>query len=152
MSTSPRIPPSSVFKVEADDIEVILYLCHTGFVADRPPKTEVIATDEFVSWWNALPEKEHDAVRDSVDLLEQFGINLPFPHSSAIEGTKFRELRRKSGKHQLRSVYIFDQFRQAVLLLGGDKLGIKKALFYPKIIDQAERIWKQYLQEQKGTS
>jgi len=56
------------------------------------------------------------------------------------------------GSTLLRSVYIFDQFRQAVLLLGGDKLGIKKALFYPKIIDQAERIWKQYLQEQKGTS
>jgi hypothetical protein len=38
-----------------------------------------------------------------------------------------------------------------VLLLGGDKLGIKKEVFYSKIIDRAERIWKQYLQEQKGT-
>ena len=138
-------------EAESDDIEVISHSCHSWVVAGEPPKTEVIATDEFVSWWNALPEKEHDAVRDAVELLEQFGINLPFPHSSAIEGTKFRELRRKSGKHQLRSIYILDRFRQAVLLLGGDKLGIEKEVFYSKIIDRAERIWKQYLQEQKGT-
>ena len=110
----------------------------------------MIATDEFVSWWNTLPEREHDAVRDTVELLEQFGIKLPFPYSSGIEGTKFRELRRKSGKHQFRVIYVFDELRQVVLLVGGDKLGVKKEVFYPSIIDRAERIWNQYIQEQKG--
>jgi hypothetical protein len=115
-------------------------------------KTEVIATDEFVAWWNALPEREHDAVRDAVDLLEEFGVNLPFPHSSALGGARhaFRELRRKSGKHQLRIAYIFDEVRQAVLLIGGDKLGARKEIFYPALIRRATSVWKQYLEEQEG--
>lgn len=113
---------------------------------------EVVATDEFVEWWDALPEREHDAVRDAVNLLEQFGMGLPFPHSSKLAGTALalRELRRKSGKHQLRVLYIFDPARRAVVLIGGDKLGANQKLFYRSIIARAEAIWTQYLKEQKG--
>jgi len=110
----------------------------------------VIATDEFVTWWNGLPEKQHDAVRVAIDLLEQFGIDLPFPHSSAIEGSKhaLRELRRRSGKHQLRVFYVFDRTREAIVLIGGDKLGAGNRLFYQRMVPVAEGIWEQYLREQ----
>jgi len=111
---------------------------------------EVIATDEFVTWWEGLPEKQHDAVRIAIDLLEQFGIALPFPHSSAIEGSKhaLRELRRKSGRHQLRVFYVFDRTREAIVLIGGDKLGVGNRL-YDKLVPAAEGIWEQYLREQR---
>ena len=110
----------------------------------------VIATDEFVAWWEGLPEKQHDAVRVAIDLLEQFGIALPFPHSSAIEGSRYalRELRRKSGKHQLRVFYVFDHTREAIVLIGGDKLGAGNRVFYDKMVPAAENIWEQYLREQ----
>jgi hypothetical protein len=110
----------------------------------------VVATDEFVAWWERLPEKQHDAVRVAIDLLEQFGIALPFPHSSAIEGSRhaLRELRRKSGKHQLRVFYVFDHTREAIVLIGGDKLGVGNRIFYDKMVPAAENIWEQYLREQ----
>jgi hypothetical protein len=120
--------------------------------ASAQDSIEIVATDDFVRWWQALPEREHDAVYDAVSLLEQFGTQLPFPHSSAIAGTALplRELRRKSGKHQLRVIYIFDRARQAVLLIGGDKLGTNQKLFYKNITAKAEAIWAQYLAEQKA--
>jgi hypothetical protein len=121
-------------------------------LGDPQGSIEIVATDDFVRWWQALPEREHDAVYDAVSLLEQFGTGLPFPHSSALESTSLplRELRRKSGKHQLRVIYIFDHVRQAVLLIGGDKLGTNQKLFYKSIIARAETIWAQYLAEQEA--
>jgi hypothetical protein len=117
-----------------------------------PPASpcEVVATDDFVEWWEALPEKQHDAVRVAVDLLEQFGTDLPFPHSSAIAGSKYamRELRRKSGKHQLRVFYVFDETREAVVLVGGDKLGVGNKVFYETMTPLAESVWERYLKEQ----
>lgn len=113
---------------------------------------EVIATDEFVEWWDGLGTREHDAVRDAVELLERFGIGLPFPHSSKVAGSTLalRELRRKSAKHQLRVLYIFDPMRQAVLLVGGDKLGANQRLFYKALIAKAEALWAEYVKEQEG--
>ena len=118
----------------------------------QPRSVEVVTTDEFVAWWDALPERQHDAVRDSVNLLEQFGTDLAFPYSSDVKGCNFRELRRKSGKHQLRVLYIFDHARQAVVLIGGDKLGVNEKLFYESIIARSETIWAQYLVEHEKES
>jgi hypothetical protein len=58
------------------------------------------------------------------------------------------ELRRKSGKHQLRAFYVFDETREAVVLIGGDKLGVGNKAFYGAMIPLAEKIWEQYLREQ----
>jgi len=44
-------------------------------------------------------------------------------------------------------IYIFDRARQAVLLIGGDKLGTNQKLFYKNITARAEAIWAEYLAE-----
>lgn len=82
-----------------------------------------------------------------VDLLEQLGVALPHPYSSAIKGTRyaFRELR--ASNPPLRIFYAFDPKRDAVLLIGGDKTGNPR--FYDEMVAKAERIWEQYLSEQK---
>ena len=86
---------------------------------------EVITTDEFSDWYQALEWNDADAVTRVVGLLEQQGVALGFPHSSAIVGSKIamRELRVQSRGRPLRVFYVFDPKRQAVLLLGGDKTG-----------------------------
>jgi hypothetical protein len=110
---------------------------------------EVIATDEFVEWYMGLPEKEHDGIYEVVSLLEKRGVALPFPYSSEIKGSRFplRELRRKSGRHQLRVLYAFDPRRDAVLLIEGDKTGDDR--FYETHVPRAERVWERYLADQR---
>jgi hypothetical protein len=50
-------------------------------------------TDEFGQWWNKLSEAEQESVAASVGLLEQFGPQLPFPHSSGLERSKHGHMR-----------------------------------------------------------
>jgi hypothetical protein len=111
---------------------------------------EVIATDEFVDWYSGLTEPDAEAVTRSVDLLQAVGTALPYPHSSAVRGSRYalRELRVQSGGRPLRVLYVFDPQRQAVLLIGGDKTGDN--LFYERMVPQADRIYEQYLHEQGG--
>ena len=42
---------------------------------------EVEYTDEFGQWWQALSEDQQDAVATRVELLMEYGPNLPFPYS-----------------------------------------------------------------------
>src|ERR1700730_10010881 len=109
--------------------------------------TEVIFTDEFGAWFYGLSEGEQDRIYCSVGLLEERGVGLGSPYSSAIEGASFalRELRTQASGDPLRTLYAFDPARQAVLLIGGDKTGDER--FYDRMIPIAERIWNEYLEE-----
>ncbi len=111
---------------------------------------EVIATDEFLGWFEGLGRLDKEAVERTVKLLEMAGVTLGFPHASAIKGSTdaLRELRVKSSSHVLRIIYAFDPRRDAVLIIGGDKTGDGR--FYERILPWAERIWKTYLAEQKA--
>ena len=85
-----------------------------------------------------------------VDVLEQLGVAVPFPYSSALLGSEraLRELRIQSKGKPLRIAYAFDPERQAVVLLGADKTGDKR--FYEWFIPEAERLWKRYLAEMEA--
>jgi hypothetical protein len=108
---------------------------------------EVVATDEFVTWYEELDDPGADDVDVAVALLESRGVSLGYPRSSEIKGASFalRELRIQSNGRPLRVFYAFDPRRQAVLLIGGDKTG--DARFYDRMIPVADRIWKEYLRE-----
>ncbi len=86
---------------------------------------EVEFTDEFGEWFDALSEDEQDSVAYSVQLLEQLGPTLPFPHSSAVVGSRYalRELRVQHRGSPMRVFYGFDPSRSAILLCGGSKRG-----------------------------
>ena len=109
---------------------------------------EVATTDEFVQWYDGLGQSEIEAVTLSVEILQQMGVALGYPRSSAIKGSRYpiRELRFQAGGAVLRVFYAFDPRRQAVLLIGGDKTGDER--FYETYVPRAERIWEQYLAEQ----
>ncbi len=110
---------------------------------------EVVGTDEFAEWFNALDDGDKDDVARIVDMLEDMGVTLPFPYSSAIEGSRYplRELRIKASGKQFRVFYAFDPERQAALLIGGNKTGNDR--FYETFIPKAERIWEEYLRERE---
>jgi hypothetical protein len=105
-------------------------------------------TDEFGAWYEQLPAEAQDAIDRKVGLLEARGPELPFPHSSGIEGSRhrhMRELRAQSGGRPIRVFYAFDPRRAAILLIGGDKTGDER--FYATMIPVADRLYDDYIKE-----
>jgi hypothetical protein len=86
-----------------------------------------------------------------VELLEEHGPNLGYPYSSDIKDSRhgnMRELRVKSKGRPLRVFYAFDPRRCAILLIGGDKTGLKR--FYEQMIPVADRLYDAHLREIGG--
>lgn len=54
---------------------------------------------------SALPSREYRAMQNALDKLEVHGDQLPFPHSSAVQGTGLRELRPRRGDSPYRAFY-----------------------------------------------
>ncbi|MCL2411557.1 MAG: type II toxin-antitoxin system RelE/ParE family toxin [Treponema sp.] len=109
---------------------------------------EVEFTNEFYDWWETLDEAEQDAVDRSVGLLEEKGTSLPFPYSSNVRQSKhgsMRELRSQCKGKPLRTFYVFDPRRTAILLIGGDKTGNDD--FYNEMVPKADKIYDEYLKE-----
>lgn len=109
---------------------------------------EVEFTDEFGQWWKSLSEGQQDDVAYSVSLLAELGPTLGFPHSSKVTTSRhagMRELRTQSGGRPLRTLYIFDPSRTAILLIGGDKTGNDR--WYEQFVPVADRIYQEYLDE-----
>jgi hypothetical protein len=108
---------------------------------------EVVVTDAFREWYEDLDMDEQGPIDAVVALLEECGVALGFPYTSAIEGTQYplRELRIQAKGRPFRILYAFDLLRQAVLLIGGDKTGRDR--FYEEFVPQAEAIWRQYLRD-----
>jgi hypothetical protein len=109
---------------------------------------DVEYTDEFEDWWEALSESEQEDISASVQLLEERGSNLGFPHSSGISGSKhshMRELRTQHNGNPYRTLYAFDPRRNAILLIGGDKTGNDR--WYETHIAIADRIYDEHLQQ-----
>ena len=111
-------------------------------------ETEVIITNEFVTWFHSLTIPEQDAIIRIVTLLEDHGIALTSPYTSAIKGSKLplRELRVQHMGEPYRIFYIFDPARRAVLLVGGNKVGVGNHWYRPAI-RQAEKLYAIYLIE-----
>ncbi len=103
-------------------------------------------TDEFEYWWNQLTEVEQIDIAAVVDLLEQLGPDLRFPHSSGIKAAHYshmRELRIQHRGNPYRILYAFDPRRTAILLLGENKAG--KAHWYERMISKADKLYAEHL-------
>jgi hypothetical protein len=122
------------------------YLVDTiSTLADTRRVVEIVVTDEFKDWYEALSIDEQEPVFRVVTLLEELGTKLGYPYSSAIRGSAYplRELRVQHRGRPYRVFYAFDPERQAVLLLGGDKSG--KDRFYEEYVPKTEALWERYL-------
>ena len=109
---------------------------------------EVEYTDEFGQWWQELSENQQDSVAASVELLMEYGPNLPYPYSSNISGSRhgvMRELRVQSGGRPIRVFYAFDPRRTSILLIGGDKTGNDR--FYEQYVPLADDLYDEHLDE-----
>ena len=95
-----------------------------------------------------LVESQQDSVSNKVEMLIEFGPNLPYPHLSSIIGSRhgrMRELRIQSRGRPIRVFYAFDPTRSAILLIGGDKTG--NTHFYREYVPIADRLYDEHLEE-----
>jgi len=108
---------------------------------------DVEVSDAFATWFEALNEKEQDAVARVVNLLAEFGPDLPFPYSSGIVGARYkmRELRVQCAGQPYRVLYAFDPRRCAMLLIGGNKTGNDR--WYEEHVPQAETLYEAHLRQ-----
>jgi len=107
---------------------------------------EVEFTDEFEHWWKTLNENEQVQLMASVDLLQQFGPALSRPYADTVRGSRYanmKELRTQCDGRPLRTLFVFDPRRCAILLIGGDKTGDSR--FYEKYIPIADRLYSEHL-------
>ena len=59
---------------------------------------DIEVTDEFKAWWTGLTEGEQNEITAAVELPEEQGTGLQFPHSSNIRESRhshMRELRKQ---------------------------------------------------------
>jgi hypothetical protein len=113
-------------------------------------EAEIEFTEEFETWWDGLTADEQDSVRDSVALLREKGITLPFPHSSGIETSRHHQMRELRIQHEgrpYRVLYAFDPRRTAMLLIGGEKTGNDR--WYEIFVPIADKIYDGHLAELK---
>jgi hypothetical protein len=109
---------------------------------------EVEYTDEFGTWWSGLTQEEQVSLTASVQLLEERGPNLGFPHSSGISSSKhthMRELRTQHNGSPYRALYAFDPRRNALLLIGGDKTGNDR--WYEVHVPLGDRLYDEHLNQ-----
>lgn len=107
---------------------------------------EIEYTDEFEQWWETLSIDEQISITASVELLENFGTNLKFPHSSGINGSKHDRMRELRTQHQgrpYRTLYAFDPRRTAILLIAGDKTGNDR--WYDINVSIADKLYDEHL-------
>lgn len=103
---------------------------------------ETVFTDTTSDW--LLTEKED--VRESIiaylNVLEEKGPNLGRPYADTLEGSKYpnlKELRVQHNGEPYRLFYIFNKYREAVILCGASKKGLNEKDFYKKMIKIAEK-------------
>jgi hypothetical protein len=109
----------------------------------------IIFTDAYEAWFDHLLEKEKIAIATDLQVLAQMGPSLGRPYVDQVKGSRFsnmKELRTKVSGHVYRSLFVFDIYRQAVILNGGDKKGKDQARSYKRLVAEADELFAEYLQ------
>ena len=114
---------------------------------------EVRVTDEWLTWFRTVDRDSQALIVDAVDRLADAGPNLGRPLVDRLKGARvhnLKELRPGSrGRSEIRILFVFDPWRSAILLVGGDKSGDWQG-WYRRTIPEAERLYELYLTERRN--
>lgn len=108
----------------------------------------VILQDDFDHELGLLAEDLQDEVLAHANLLAEFGPNLGRPTVDTLKASRhsnMKELRFDWNGGVWRVVFAFDPNRQAILLVGGDKVGADQRRFYKRLIAIADDRYDEHL-------
>lgn len=114
------------------------------------PMWEIQRTDEIAEWIKSLDEDAREAILKNLIILQEIGPNLGRPYVDTIKQSRhqnMKELRVQNKMRLYRIFFVFDSDRQALLLIGGNKRGVKN--FYEKMIPLADDLFDKILRSRK---
>lgn len=113
---------------------------------------EILITDECLAWFQTVDLSSQALITDAIDRLAASGPSLGRPLVDRIKGSGLHNLKElrpaSSGRSEVRILFVFDPWRSAILLVGGDKSG-RWTQWYGTAIPQAERLYEEYLEERR---
>ena len=115
----------------------------------------VIFHDAFDAEFSAFPRDVQTALLAKAQLLEAFGLQLGRPHVDTMKDPKHANTKKSrfdAADGVWRAAFAFDVFRQAVVLVAGDKSGGGEKRFYRTLIASADRRIDEHLARPKKES
>src|SRR5208282_6725201 len=85
----------------------------------------------------------------SIESLREFGPALGRPDVDTLNDSRYanmKELRFRADGGVWRVAFAFDPRRNAILLVAGDKSGVNEKKFYRRLIDKADKRYKEHLE------
>ena len=96
-----------------------------------------------------LPRAVRIELVASIALLREFGPALGRPDVDTLKDSKYanmKELRFRADGGVWRVAFAFNPRRNAILLVAGDKSGVSETTFYRRLIDKADRRYREHLE------
>jgi len=104
---------------------------------------------KFKTEFDELSEAVQDELFAMLIPLRKHGPILGRPDVDTLKDSKFtnmKELRFKADDGVWRVAFAFDPKRNAILLVAGDKSGGSEKMFYRRLIEKADKRYKEHLE------
>lgn len=108
----------------------------------------VLLEPRFEIEFDELDEGVQDALAMRVEQLAEFGPTLGRPAVDTLNGSAYpnmKELRFQANDGVWRVAFAFDPVRRAVLLVAGNKAGVKSERFYRELLRKADDRYRNHL-------
>jgi hypothetical protein len=105
---------------------------------------------KFKTEFDALPALVQNELLASLKPLQVYGPELGRPEVDTLKGSAYfnmKELRFRAGGGVWRVAFAFDPRRAAILLVAGSKSGVSEKKFYKRLIEKADKRFKEHLDE-----
>jgi hypothetical protein len=115
-------------------------------------KWQILFHNEFEPEFYQFSEAVQDELLAQAKLLETYGPSLGRPQVDTLKGSNYanmKELRFYAKGGVWRVAFAFDPKRNAILLVAGNKAGVKEKRFYRQLIAKADQRFTAHLNQLK---
>ncbi len=105
---------------------------------------------KFEAEYEELSEAVQDDLIAALTPLRKYGPALGRPDVDTLNDSHYanmKELRFRADGGVWRVAFAFDPRRNGILLVAGDKSGVSERKFYTRLIDKADRRYKEHLEK-----
>jgi hypothetical protein len=109
---------------------------------------QVFFHSEFEPEFDKLDLPSREELLAQVHLLRKFGHQLGRPRVDTLNGSEYanmKELRFDATGGVWRVAFAFDPYKNAILLIAGDKSGVSEKRFYQQLIKKADQRFASHL-------